>query len=154
MPLKLVHSVSDITATMRASILFSRWSRRSTLLASSSLRVEVCPPSLCHAPANLWQRVMFWMLAPAPQDAAPPLNRLPKVRYAFQAALTDIPGEEADRLRWRLDEARSLRELWHLRAETYRVVGVAHSQTEAEHRLAQLNCHFPTRAPRSQLVLL
>ena len=99
MPLKLVHSVSDITATMRASILFSRWSRRSTLLASSSLRVEVCPPSLCHAPANLWQRVMFWMLAPAPQDAAPPLNgeanfqgRSPTLSFRWTSAFQgDVP---------------------------------------------------------------
>lgn len=154
MRLKRVHPVSDITTTMRASFLVSRWSRRSTLLDSSSLRVEVCPPSLRHAPPNLWQRLVFWMMAPAPHEASPPLNRLPQVRAEFLRVLEDISGEDADRLRWRLDEARSLRELWHLRADTFRVVGVCHSQAEAERRLAQLNRHFPTRAPRSQFAPL
>lgn len=139
---------------MRASFRFSRWSRRSTLLDSSSFRVEVCPPSLRQAPPSLWQRLVFWMMAPAPQDASPPLNRLPHVRAEFLNVLQDITGEDADRLRWRLDEARSLRELWHLRADTFRVVGISHSQAEAERRLAQLNRHFPTRAPRSQFAPL
>ncbi len=135
---------------MRALPLLSRWSRRSTLLDASSTRVQVCPPPLRLSPASPWQRLLFWMMAPAPQDASPPLNRLPGVRQQFMAVVADIQGEEADRLRWRIEQARSLRELWHLRADTYRVVGVAHSQAEAEQRVALLNCHFPTRAPRSQ----
>lgn len=139
---------------MRASIRFSRWSRRSTLLDSSSFRVEVCPPSLRQAPLSFWQRLVFWIMAPSPQDAAPPLNRLPRVRNEFLRVLQDIEGQDADRLRWRVDQARSLRELWHLRADAFRVVGVQHSQTEAERRLAELNCHFPTRAPRSQFAPL
>ena len=53
-------------------------------------------------------------------------------------------------MRWRVQEARSLRELWHVRADLYRVIAVAHSQREAEERLLLLNRHFPTRAPRSQ----
>ena len=147
-------SVSDITSTMRATFRFSRWGRRSTLLDSSRFRLEVCPPSLRNAPPNLWQRLVFWLMAPAPQDAAPPLNRLPRVRAEFMHLLQDICGEDADRLRWRIDESRSLRELWHLRADTFRVVGIHHSQAEAERRLARLNCHFPTRAPRSQFAPL
>ncbi|HRD96165.1 MAG TPA: hypothetical protein PLA97_07180 [Rubrivivax sp.] len=139
---------------MRASFRFSHWGRRSTLQDSSSLRVQVCPPSLRHAPPSLWQRLVFWMMAPAPQDASPPLNRLPLVRAEFLRLVQDITSEDADRLRWRIGEARSLRELWHLRADTYRVVGVSHSQTEAERRLTQLNRHFPTRAPRSQFAPL
>jgi hypothetical protein len=139
---------------MRAAFRFARWSRRSTLLDSSSFRVEVCPPSLRQAPPSLWQRLVFWMMAPSPQDASPPPNRLPPVRAEFLRVLQDISGEDANRLRWRIDEARSLRELWHLRADTFRVVGVHHSQAEAERRLAQLNCHFPTRAPRSQFAPL
>ena len=134
---------------MRASFRFSRWSRRSTLLDSSSFRVEVCPPSLRQAPPSLWQRLVFWMMAPAPQDASPPLNRLPHVRAEFLNVLQDISGEDADRLRWRLDEARSLRELWHLRAEVFSLVSLQHSQQAADARLAHLNRHFPTRSPRS-----
>ena len=43
------------------------------------------------------------------------------------------------------------RELWHLRADVYRLVAVHHNQAEAEARLNRLNRHFPTRAPRSAL---
>ena len=139
---------------MRTLSLLSRWSRRSTLLDPSSMRVEVCPPSLRHAPGSAWHRLLFWMMAPAPLDAAPPLNRLPVVRQEFLVVLADIHTAEADRLRWRIDQARSLRELWHLRADAFRVVGVAHSQTEAEQRVTVLNRHFPTRAPRSQFAAL
>lgn len=142
--------MSEITSTMRSPFLPNRWGRRSTLLDPSSFRVEVCPPSLRQAPASAWQRLLFWMMAPAPHDAAPPTNRLPGVRKEFHAVLADIDSHEAQQLRYRIEQARSLRELWHLRAETYRVVGVAHSQAEAEERLARLNPHFPTRAPRSQ----
>jgi len=36
----------------------------------------------------------------------------------------------------------------------YRLVAIAHSQSEAEARLALLARHFPTRSPRSQLAPL
>lgn len=97
---------------------------------------------------------MFWLMAPSPGDAAPPLNRLPGVRTEFLAALTDISGEEADRVRWRIQESRSLRELWHVRADVYSLVAVHHSQAQAEQRLLMLSHHFPARAPRSQFASL
>lgn len=134
----------------------ARWSRRSTTLCDpSSLRVEVCPPSLRYAPAGgAWQRLMGWLLAPAPHAAATAPDRLPEVRSDFLATLADIEGPDADTLRRRIREARTLRELWHARAEIYRVVGVAFSQFQAEERLGPLNRHFPTRAPRSQFATL
>lgn len=135
--------------------LSARWARRSTLSDPASARVEVCPPSLCFAPTGgAWQRALFWLMAPAPHQAAVVPQRLPGVRRDFLAVLADIDSDDADALRQRLHEARTLRELWHARAEVYRVVGVAHNQTAAEERLALLNCHFPTRAPRSQLAPL
>ena len=134
--------------------MFARWGRRSTLLDSSAFRVQCGPPSLRHAPGSLWQRLMFWLLAPAPRDAAPPLNRLPGVRTDFMASVADISTEEAEQVRLRIHESHSLRELWHVRAELYRVVAVAHSQAQAEQRLLLLNRHFPTRAPRSQFASL
>jgi hypothetical protein len=139
---------------MTAFSLLHRWNRRSTLGDPSSLRMEVCPPSLRQAPDSGWRRMMFWLMAPSPLDAAPPPNRLPAVRTDFMAALADIDCEDADTLRSRIRSTHTLRELWHLRAEIYRVVGVAHRQSEAETRVALLNCHFPTRAPRSQFGLL
>ncbi len=135
---------------MNALSFLHRWNRRSTPAATSSLRTEVCPPSLRQAPDSGWQRMMFWLLAPSPQDAAPPSNHLPAVRLEFMATLADIDSDDADTMRSRIRGTHSLRELWHLRAEIYRVVGVAHRQSEAETRVALLNRHFPTRAPRSQ----
>ena len=139
---------------MNALSLLPRWNRRSTLAEPTSLRMEVCPPSLRQAPDSGWQRMMFWLLAPSPQDAAPPPTRLPAVRMDFMATLADIDSDDADTLRSRIRGTHTLRELWHLRAEIYRVVGVAHRQSEAESRVSLLNCHFPTRAPRSQFGLL
>lgn len=139
---------------MRSLRLLSRWSYRSSLSAPSSLRVEVRPPSLRHAPASMWQRLVFWLMAPAPQDAAPPLSRLPAVRADFIDCLADLDHDDARRLAERIALTRSLRELWHLRSDVYRVVALQRSQSEAEQRVARLNHHFPTRAPRSGFVPL
>jgi hypothetical protein len=141
---------------MRLSLhIPTRQSRRSTLCDPSSLRVEVCPPSLRFAPMDgTWQRLMSWLLAPAPHAAATAPNRLPAVRSDFLATLADIDSPDAEALRRRIHDARTLRELWHARAEIYRVVGVAYSQFHAEERLGPLNRHFPTRAPRSQFAPL
>ena len=141
----------------RSLLLMSRWQRRTTTLsAPSALRVEVVPPSLRCAPVadGAWQRLLFWLMAPAAHEAAPAPKRLPAVRTEFLATLVDIGSSDAETLRGRIHDARSLRELWHLRAEIYRVVGVAYSQTQAETRVDRLNRHFPTRAPRSQFAVL
>jgi hypothetical protein len=145
--------VSDITV-MRPLSFFHRRGFRSTLSDPNSLRIEVCPPSLRHAPASAWQRMMCWLVAPAPQDCAPPLSRLPAVRDDFLDRLADVQVDGAQALRLRVDSARSLRELWHLRSEVYRLVALQSSQAEAERRLAALNHHFPTRAPRSGFAAL
>lgn len=141
---------------MRTFTLVRHWqARSSTLSAPLSSRIEVRPPSLRQAPiGSVWQRLMFWLMAPAPVDAAPPVNRLPMVRADFLRCLVDVDTAAALPLQQRIDVARSLRDLWHLRAEVYRLVAVAHSQTEAEQRVASLNRHFPTRAPRSQFAPL
>lgn len=133
--------------------LRSHFGRPSTTLASpGSLKPEVCPPSLRQAPVagSAWQRFLFWLMAPAPTASAPAPNRLPTIRTDFLATLADVDCPDTDTLRRRIEDSRSLRELWHLRAEVYRLVGVAHSEWEAEQRLTLLNRHFPTRAPRSQ----
>ena len=137
------------TASMRSLRLIPLWRPRSTLNTPSAFRVEVKPPSLRHAPATLGQRLLFWLMAPAPQDAAPPINRLPGVKQDFLACLDDVPAPLADGVRNAIDGARSLRELWHLRAEVYNTLGRAHSEFVADRRLERLNRHFPTRAPRS-----
>ncbi len=145
------------SSTLLARLGVPAWGRRSTLGGASGLRVEVCPPSLrCLplGPASPWQRLLFWLLAPAPHQASAAPDRLPRVRADFLAAVADLGSDSADRLRQRVAHAATLRELWHLRAEVFRVVGVAHSQAEAGQRLALLNRHFPTRSPRSQFAPL
>ncbi|MEO6663750.1 MAG: hypothetical protein ABIN96_11270 [Rubrivivax sp.] len=132
----------------------TRSNRATTLAASSRLQPEVFPPSLRCEPDTAWQRWLFWLLAPTPQDSAPPVNRLPQVQVDFLATLSDLQSSDADGLRARIRDGRSLRDLWHARAEVFRVVGVARGQAEAEQRLQRLNRHFPTRAPRLQPLAL
>ncbi|HMO48496.1 MAG TPA: hypothetical protein PKB14_21035 [Rubrivivax sp.] len=139
---------------MMSFSLFLRPRYRDTLASRIGWRAEVCPPSLRQAPRSGWNRLWFWLLSPGPLQASPALNRLPPVRQDFLDSLSDIAGAAADSLSLRIDQARSLRELWHLRAELYHVVALSHSQREAEQRVSQLNRHFPTRAPRSGFVPL
>jgi hypothetical protein len=120
----------------------------SGLNSSGLSRIEVRPPSLRHAPVPLLQRLLFWLIAPAPQEASPPLNRLPGVQHEFRLAITDIDCEAADLLLHRISRARSLRELWHMRLDVYNLVATHSSEFEATQRVAQLNRHFPQRAPR------
>ena len=116
---------------------------------ASGSRIEVCPPSLRQVPDSAWQRILFWLLAPAPQDAAPRSSRLQAVREDFQQCIVDLAVPEAGDLWDRIGRTYSLRDLWHLRTDVYRVVALEHSQFEAERRVQSLNRHFPTRSPRS-----
>ncbi len=139
-----------------------RWRRRTSLPTLTtqrqsrldSSRLQVRPPSLRHAPSSLWQRAVFWLFAPAPMDAAPPLNRLPGVQDDFLRCIADVRHEERQRLAMRIGHARSLRELWHMRIDVYNLVAMHHSEFEATQRLSALNRHFPSRAPRSAFAAL
>lgn len=112
-------------------------------------RIEVVPPSLRHAPEPLWNRLMFWLMAPSPQDASLAPGRLQRVRQDFQNAVEDLAVQEAAELWDRAGRAYSMRDLWHLRTEVYHAVAREHNQWEAERRLLSLNRHFPTRSPKS-----
>jgi hypothetical protein len=52
----------------------------------------------------------------------------------------------ANQVRDMVDRARSLRELWHLRADVFRVVSMHRGQIEAQQRLDGLDSHFPVRS--------
>jgi len=123
-------------------------------------RIEVCPPEVWPSSlswrgrlARLRERWVQSLMPWVPQDARP-VNRLALVKVEFSMSLNDLLTDEVDELLARIDNARSLRELWHLRSSVYGVVATARNQIEAERRLAQLNRHFPTRAPRSGFVPL
>jgi hypothetical protein len=124
----------------------SRWRQATTAFATSSrLRGEVKPPSLRCEPDSGWQRLRYWLLAPSPLDASPPLNQLPQARSDFLACLKDTSSSEAGRLVLKVERARTLRELWHLRASLYGLVAREQSQSEAERRLRRINRHFDSR---------
>jgi len=63
--------------------------------------------------------------------------------------LQDIRTQQVGVLQVRIRVAHSMRELWHLRPEVFRLVALHFSQAEAQCRLDRLNRHFPTRSPRS-----
>lgn len=137
-------------------------SRRAAAPSSSQMhsRVEVVPPELWPSSLSLRGRFRRWrdgllrQAAPWLPASLRPVDRLARVKDEFRACLGDVPGVAAIDLAGRIERARSLRELWHLRTSLYGEVAVALSQGQAEQRLAQLNRHFPTRTPRSGLMPL
>jgi hypothetical protein len=101
----------------------------------------------------LLQGLREWLrtvpLAPAWGARAAVSPNVLNARGEFLAMLVDLQGGDILQLRERIRRAHSLRELWHLRTDVFRVVAVQRDQAEAEERLAWLNRYFPTRSPRS-----
>ena len=114
-------------------------SRQRTAPWSTSQRSEVFPPPTQYP------------LSPQRRDehAAVHEARLARglraIQREFTQALADIRTQEAGALLDRIGAARSLHELWHLRADVFNLVSRHRDQFEADRRLAQLNRHFPTR---------
>jgi hypothetical protein len=134
------------------SALVVRMSRRMAATDgpnSASFRTEVCPPSMLPEGDSMWMRFSRWLRAPAPLGSRGRRDPLAMVREEFVISLRDIRTGEGCMLTLRIQDARSLRDLWHLRPAMFSLIAVHHSQYEADQRLAQLNRHFPTRAPRS-----
>lgn len=141
--------------------LFDAWLptrlTRSTLRPSGpttsapNSRTEVCPPQLWPSSQTLWGRLQRWLardsrLQPGTGQST---IRLARVKSEFTEAMDGLDGDEASQLAERIECARSMRELWHLRCVLYGQLSLLFSQSEAESRLARLNRHFPTRTPRS-----
>jgi hypothetical protein len=131
---------------------------------AAPVRAEICPPGPVALPPGRLGRFLRavgdWLgegfarsgaAGQAAADAAGPghLGLLGVVRLEFVACLDDIPTRQAAGLIARIEQTRSLRELWHLRADVFSVVSCHCDQTEAGERVARLNRHFPTRALRS-----
>jgi hypothetical protein len=102
--------------------------------------------------------VKRWLVTGWPgsgSTAAPLPDRslaLAAARQDFFAAAADLKLPAAAGLLDRIEFAKSMRELWHLRAEVFALVSLELDQIEADRRLTSLNRHFPTRAPRSGFV--
>lgn len=115
---------------------------------SSRIRPEVCPPSMFETSPSGFARWLGKLVGGStPADAAG--RRLQEVRDEFAYALAGIGTQHASFLQHRARHARSLRDLWLMRAEVYGVIAVATCEAEAERRIAGLNRFFPTRSPRS-----
>jgi hypothetical protein len=123
-------------------------------------RLEACPP-LAHEPsAGLALLRAAWhtcldLLHPGPLPAhvrarkkqrERELSVLAEARQDFLAALADLDSPDTNALRNQLRVARSLQEMWHLRAGLFGLVSRELSQHAARERLEQLNRHFPTRS--------
>jgi hypothetical protein len=109
------------------NILLQRLSRPPFATAIAA-RVAVCPPSSFH-------------------DSD--LDGLAQVKQEFSQQLADLPAESTGLLLQRIEKARSMLELWHLRPGVFGLVSLHHSQHEAAARLARLNRHFPASSPAS-----
>jgi hypothetical protein len=114
-------------------------------------RTQVEPPSLFSRSRPLWKAwatdfwCWLWDMEEAPRTPAPATG-LRKVKAEFNTAMWDLQSLRANHVRGLVEQARSLRELWHLRADVFRVIAVHRGQIEAQLRLDALNSHFPVRS--------
>jgi len=114
-------------------------------------RTEVAPPSLFSRSRPLWKAwasdlwCWLWDMDEAPRTPAPATG-LGKVKAEFNTAMWDLQSLRANHVRSLVEQARSLRELWHLRADVFRVIAVHRGQIEAQLRLDALDSHFPVRS--------
>ena len=91
------------------------------------------------------RRMLAWF---NPRAAAPNLKAS---RQACIDCLADLPPLQVRSLCQLLANAKTLSDLWQLRAEVYRVLALHHSQGEAERRLARTGVFMERRGrPRQR----
>ena len=117
---------------------------------SSTLRTEVRPPSLFARSQPQWRNWVAtawnWLWDDADLQSHPRvLQGLVQVRGEFLSVVWDLQSYKATQVRESVTQARSLRELWHLRSDVFNVIAVHRGQIEAYRRLDSLNRHFPVR---------
>jgi len=131
---------------MSASRLIQRLlRRRKGQAAVGATHIDIQPPATWGQAEPVWAALWGWLRnRPPPQVHPGPVLEL--ARRDFCDALVGLAGDDATDLQRRAQHARSLRELWHLRAELYGIVARHKSQLEADRRLQLVNRHFPVRA--------
>ncbi len=119
-------------------------------------RPEVPPPSRFARSTPMgwaWAR-QFWQWLWDLDEAQPQPHKsghgsaLTNIQSEFVGALWDLQSLRANHVRDQIESARSLRELWHLRADVFKVIAVHRGQMEAQQRLDALDNHFPLRTSR------
>jgi hypothetical protein len=114
-------------------------------------RAEV-PPPVTRAPRAVWRwRAWLGSAFGRPDDPMHAPGRWPwlghaadleATREAFRDVVYDLDRLATAGALERVRLARSLQQLWHLRAEMFSLVARHRNQAEAEQRLAELDRHF------------
>lgn len=117
---------------------------------TSSFRKEVRPPSLFARSQPRWRQWVStawnWLWDDQDLEDHPQVLRgLTQVKAEFMSVVWDLQSYTATRVRESITHARSLRELWHLRADLFRLIAIHRGQAEANRRLESLDRHFPVR---------
>lgn len=133
-----------LTSVQRREAPVTEWA------PSSGFRKEVRPPALFARSQPQWRRwiatAWHWLWDDDDLENHPRvLQGLNQVKTEFMAVVWDLQSYTATRARESISQARSLRELWHLRADVFRVIAVHRGQAEAYRRMESLNRHFPVR---------
>jgi hypothetical protein len=116
-------------------------------------RTEVTPPALFSRQRPAWKATLIgfwcwlWDMDESPHEPVA-VTGLAKVKTEFNGALWDMQSLQANAMRDQIEQSRSLRELWHLRAQVFKVISVHRGQIEAQLRLAGLDAHFPVKSSR------
>jgi hypothetical protein len=110
--------------------------------AQQASRTAIRPPAVWGQAEPVWKTLWSWI-----RGSQEPIQHrkltLDDARRDFSGALSDLITDDACDLRRRGQSARSLRELWHLRADLYSMIARYRSQGEADRRLQLVNRHFP-----------
>jgi hypothetical protein len=129
----------------------SAWSDSASGASSIERRAQVAPPDLfARSPSTVgaWlSRAWTWLwdMDEAPRKPAPTTG-LAKARNEFHSAIWDLQSLKANQLRDQITQSRSLRELWHLRADVFKLISMHRGQAEAQIRVDVLDSHFPVRS--------
>jgi hypothetical protein len=128
-------------AHMSSSRLIRRLLRGQPPAGPISRPPDILPPAPWGQADSVWRQFRQWLSTDT--DKTPRSQRqLVAARQDCAQALVDLDDDQARDLTHRCSHARSLRELWHLRAEVYSLVARRLSQTEADRRLQAINRHY------------
>jgi hypothetical protein len=83
--------------------------------------------------------------------AEPAAMPVEDVREQVRRALAGCEGPLAERMRWRIDAARTAQDLWLLRGEVFQLVAGAYCQAEAQERVNALLPAFEGWLPPKML---
>lgn len=139
----MLQAVSTETSGVKLPRLLWRLLRQEPAPSTLPGRPCVRPPAMWGQAEPVWTTLWNWLRARQGRDERHS-GALDRARHDFAAALQDLPGEAALDLARRGQSARSLRELWHLRADLYSMVACHRSQAEADRRVQLVNRHLPT----------